>query len=41
MLNYKAPWAEVPKSKRGRYFREFPREAIINWHKRHGLYERE
>ena len=41
MLNYKAPWAEVPKRKHDRYFREFPREAIINWHKRHGLYEKE
>ena len=40
MLNYKAPWVEVPKRNRARYFREFSREAIINWHKRHSLYEK-
>jgi len=37
LLNYAPSWVEVPKRKRDRYFREFPREAIIDWHTRRGL----
>ena len=39
LLDFKADWVEVPKRKRDKYFREFPREAIIDWHKRRGLYQ--
>jgi hypothetical protein len=38
MLNYAPRWVEVPKRKSDRYFREFPREAIIEWHRKRGLY---
>ena len=38
-LNYAEPWVEVPRRKRDRYFREFPREAIIDWHRKRGLYK--
>ena len=40
LLNYAPSWVEVPKRKRDRYFREFPREAIIDWHQKRGLYTR-
>lgn len=39
LLNYAPSWVEIPRRKRDRYFREFPREAIIDWHKKRGLYE--
>ncbi|MBM3359160.1 MAG: GFA family protein [Betaproteobacteria bacterium] len=39
LLHYAPTWVEVPKRKRDRYFREFPREAIIDWHRRRGLLE--
>ena len=38
LLNYAPAWVEVQKRKRDRYFREFPREAIIDWHQKRGLY---
>jgi hypothetical protein len=38
LLDFKPRWVDVPKRKRDKYFREFPREAIIAWHKRRGLY---
>jgi hypothetical protein len=41
LLNYAPAWVEVPKRKRDRHFREFPREAIIDWHKKRGLYQDE
>ena len=34
-LSSKPNWVEVPK--RGQRFREFPREAIIDWHKKRKL----
>lgn len=37
MLNYAPRWVEVPRRSRDHYFREFPREAIIDWHKKRGL----
>jgi hypothetical protein len=40
LLNYAPSWVEVPKRKGDRYFREFPTEAIIDWHKKRGLYVR-
>jgi hypothetical protein len=33
-LGSKASWAEVPAGKR---FREYPKEAIIDWHRKRGL----
>jgi hypothetical protein len=33
-LGSKANWAEVPAGKR---FREYPKEAIIDWHRKRGL----
>ena len=33
-LGSKANWAEVPA---GRRFREYPKEAIIDWHRKRGL----
>jgi hypothetical protein len=37
-LGSKAAWAEVPKGrKRDKRFREYPREAIIDWHRKRGL----
>jgi hypothetical protein len=33
-LGSKANWADVPKGKR---FREYPKEAIIDWHRKRGL----
>jgi hypothetical protein len=38
MLDYAAPWVEVPSRKSDRYFREYPREAIVDWHNRRGVY---
>jgi hypothetical protein len=34
MLDYAAPWVEVPRGKGQRHFREYPDEAIIDWHRR-------
>ena len=37
MLGSKANWVAVPKGRRERRFREYPREAIIDWHRKRGL----
>lgn len=37
MLNYMAPWIAVPKGKRDVHFKEYPEEAIIDWHKQRDL----
>jgi hypothetical protein len=37
MLNYMAPWIVVPKGKRDVHFKEYPEEAIIDWHKQRDL----
>lgn len=39
MLDYAPRWVEVPRRKADRHFREYPREAIIDWHKKRGRYE--
>jgi len=36
-LDSKAPWVEVPKGKRERRFARYPREAIVDWHRKRGL----
>ena len=37
MLDYAAPWCEVPSGENDRHFREFPDESLADWHRRHGL----
>lgn len=39
MLNYAPKWVDVPRRTGHRYFKEFPREAIIVWHKKRRLYQ--
>ncbi len=40
MLDFKAPWVRVPPEGPGeRWFARYPDEAIVDWHKRHGVYE--
>lgn len=34
MLDFAAPWAEVSA---GKHFREYPKESIEDWHRRHQL----
>ncbi|TAN53198.1 MAG: GFA family protein [Betaproteobacteria bacterium] len=36
-LDSKPSWVVVPKGKGHRHFARFPREAIIDWHRRRGL----
>ena len=38
MLDFKAPWIEVPTGKAHKHFDRYPDESIIDWHQRHGLY---
>jgi hypothetical protein len=37
MLGSKASWVAVPKGRNERHFREFPKEAIVDWHRSRGL----
>ncbi|MGH8750422.1 MAG: GFA family protein [Burkholderiales bacterium] len=37
LLAFKPGWVAVPKRRRDKYFREFPAEAILDWHRRRGL----
>ena len=37
MLDSKASWVPVPKGRLERHFREFPKESIIDWHRKRGL----
>jgi len=37
MLNYAAPWAEVPKGRGHKHYGEYPRESIAGWHESRGL----
>jgi hypothetical protein len=37
LLDFKANWVAVPKGKRDKRCREFPKEAIIDWHRKRGL----
>ncbi len=38
MLDFAAPWVEIPQGKQHRHFERYPNESIIDWHRRHGLY---
>ena len=37
MLDYAAPWCEVPSAPAERRFPEYPDESLADWHRRHGL----
>ena len=37
MLDYAAPWADVPKGRGHRHFREYPQSSIADWHRERGL----
>jgi hypothetical protein len=39
MLNYAAPWCEIPENSNERHFPEFPEESLEEWHRRHDLYD--
>jgi hypothetical protein len=40
MLEFAAPWCEVPKEGEGeRHFDRYPEESIEEWHRRHDLFE--
>ncbi len=38
MLDFKAPWVEVPTGENHQHFNRYPDESIEDWHRRHGLY---
>jgi len=37
LLDSKANWVPVPKGRHDKRFRAYPREAIIDWHRKRGL----
>ena len=37
MLNYAAPWCEIPTGEGERHFPEYPEESLEGWHRRRGL----
>jgi hypothetical protein len=37
MLNYAAPWADIPKGRAHKHYLEYPKESIAGWHKKHGV----
>jgi hypothetical protein len=37
MLDYAAPWCEIPTGENERHFPEYPEESLEEWHRRHGL----
>jgi hypothetical protein len=40
MLDFAAPWCEIPKGKKELHFSEYPEDSIESWHKRHNLYKK-
>ncbi len=40
MLNYAAPWVEIPAVQNERHFPELPDESLEEWHRRHGVLDR-
>jgi len=38
MLEFAAPWVEVPRGRHDRRFTGYPRDSIEDWHKKRGLY---
>lgn len=39
MLDFAAPWIVIPEGANQRCFNRYPDESILQWHRRHGLYE--
>ena len=39
MLDFKAPWVEVPEGEGERHFERYPDSSLEEWHRRHGLYD--
>ena len=37
MLNYAAPWADIPAGPAHAHFPEYPEESIADWHRKRGL----
>ena len=37
MLDFAAPWCEIPSGPTERHFPEYPDESLADWHRRHGL----
>ena len=37
MLDYAAPWCDIPHGKGHAHFREYPEESIADWHRKRGL----
>jgi hypothetical protein len=37
MLDYAAPWCEVPSGPDEKRYPEHPEESLADWHRRHGL----
>ena len=37
MLDFKAPWCDVPRGKDDKHVRRYPKESLEDWHRRHGL----
>ena len=37
MLNYAAPWCEIPENGNEQHFPEYPEESLEQWHRRRGL----
>lgn len=34
MLDFKAPWVELHKTKKDKFFKRYPKESIAEWHER-------
>lgn len=39
MLDFVAPWVEIPQGEHHKYFKRYPDESIIDWHRRHELFQ--
>jgi hypothetical protein len=39
MLDFAAPWVEVPSGPGHQQFARYPEESVEEWHRRHGLYQ--
>lgn len=39
MLDFAAPWVDVPQGPGETHFARYPEESILDWHRRHGLYQ--
>ncbi len=39
MLDFIAPWVNVANTNTDRHFNRYPDESILDWHRRHGLYQ--